>query len=258
MSETFSFDLSNRVVFITGASSGIGKQLAGTLARNGAKVVLAARRTELLADVKAAIEAEGGTAVAVPMDVTDEASTIAAFDAAEAAFGSVDSVIANAGVALGGSAMGLAMESFDQMVAVNLRGVFLTAREGARRLVKSGSQERGHGRIVLMSSITADFVASGQVTYSATKAAVVQMGRTMAFDFAGKGVNVNVVCPGYIRTDINDDFLEDAKGKKLLKGFVRKRVMDIGVLDPTVLYLCSDVSEQVTGSVFTIDDGQSL
>lgn len=254
----YSFDLSNRVVMITGASSGIGKHLARRCGESGAKVVLAARRTAMLDDVKAEIEAAGGEALAVAMDVTDEASTIAAFDAAEAVLGAVDSVVANAGVAIGGSALGMPMEQFDQVVAVNLRGVFLTAREAARRIIKAGSAERHHGRIVLMSSITASFIDGGQVSYSSTKAGVVQMGRTMAHDWANKGINVNIVCPGYIRTELNGEYLDDTKGQSLIDGFVRKRIMDIDVLDPTILYLCSDASAQVTGSIFTIDDGQSL
>lgn len=254
----YSFDLSNRVVMITGASSGIGKHLARRCAESGAKVVLAARRTAMLDDVKAQIEAAGGQALAVQMDVADEISTMAAFDAAEAAFGPVDSVVANAGVAVAGSALGLPMDKFDQTVAVNLRGVFLTAREAARRMVAAGSVDRQHGRIVLISSITASFIDNNQVIYSATKAGVLQMGRTMAYDWANKGINVNVICPGYIRTELNGEYLDDAKGKALIGGFVRKRVMGIGVLDPSILYLCSDASAEVTGSVFTIDDGQSL
>lgn len=258
MTHGYSFDLSNRVVMITGASSGIGKHLARRCAESGAKVVLAARRAAMLDDVKAAIETAGGQALAVKMDVTDEASTIAAFDAAEAAFGPVDSVIANAGVAIAGSALGMPMERFDQVVAVNLRGVFLTAREAARRMIAAGSAARHNGRIVLVSSITASFIDGGQVSYSSTKAGVVQMGRTMAHDWANKGINVNILCPGYIRTELVDEYLDDAKGQALIDGFVRKRVMDVGALDPTVLYLCSDASAQVTGSIFTIDDGQSL
>lgn len=258
MSLGYSFDLKNRVVMITGASSGIGKHLAGRFAESGARVVLAARRAAMLGDVQDAIRAAGGDALVVQMDVADEASTVAAFDAAEAAFGPIDSVVANAGVALGGSALGLPMDKFDQMVSVNLRGVFLTAREAARRMVAAGSTERQHGRIVLISSITAGFIDNNQVTYSATKAAVVQMGRTMAYDWANKGINVNVVCPGYIRTELNDDYLDEAKGRALIEGFARKRIMGIGVLDPSVLYLSSDASAEVTGSVFTIDDGQSL
>ncbi|WP_176593690.1 SDR family NAD(P)-dependent oxidoreductase [Sphingobium sp. EM0848] len=254
----YSFDLGNRVVMITGASSGIGKHLARRCAESGAKVVLAARRTAMLDDVQAAIEAAGGQALAVQMDVADEESTMAAFDAAEAAFGPVDSVVANAGVAIGGSALGLPMDKFDQMTGVNFRGVFLTAREAARRMIAAGAADRQHGRIVLISSITASFIDAGQVTYAATKAGVVQMGRAMAHDWANKGINVNVVCPGYIRTELTDQHLDNAGGKALVDGFVRKRIMGINVLDPTILYLCSDASAEVTGSVFTIDDGQSL
>jgi NAD(P)-dependent dehydrogenase (short-subunit alcohol dehydrogenase family) len=254
----YSFDLGNRVVLITGASSGIGAHVAQALARSGAKVVLAARRAELLEQLKDDIMDGGGDAATVAMDVTDEASIVAAYDAAEAAFGPVDSVIANAGIAIGGSALGLSADDFDQMVAVNLRGVFLTAREGARRMIAAGSAERQHGRIVLVSSITASHISHGKVAYSAAKAGVVQMGRTMAYDWATKGINVNVVCPGYMRTDINVEYFASEQGAKLISGFPRRREMPVDALDPTLLYLSSDISAFVTGSVVTIDDGQSL
>jgi NAD(P)-dependent dehydrogenase (short-subunit alcohol dehydrogenase family) len=254
----YQFDLTDRVILVTGASSGIGAHLARSLSASGAKVVLAARRAELLGELRDEILAAGGQAAAVAMDVSDETSVIAAYDAAEAAFGPVDSVIANAGLAIGGSALGLDAEDFDRMVAVNLRGVFLTAREGARRMIAADAPARGHGRIVLVSSITAQHVSGGMVTYSATKAAVVQMGRTMAFDWAAKGVNVNVICPGYMRTDINSAYLDSPKGQAMLAQFPRHREMPVTALDPMILYLCSDASGPVTGSVFTIDDGQSL
>ena len=113
--------------------------------------------------------------LAVAMDVTDEASTIAAFDRATEIFGPMDSVVCNAGLAIGGSALGIDIDSFDRIVAVNLRGVFLTAREGARRMVAAGAGERCHGRIVVISSVTAHFIDPGNAVYSATKAAVTQM-----------------------------------------------------------------------------------
>ncbi|RVT94219.1 SDR family NAD(P)-dependent oxidoreductase [Sphingomonas crocodyli] len=254
----YSFDLTGRTVLVTGASSGIGRHFAKKLARSGARVALAARRIEALESLRAEIEADGGIAVATPMDVADEASTIAAYDAIEAAIGPVDSVIANAGVSSGKSALGMDIDEFDRIVAINQRGVFLTAREGARRMIKAGSAERGHGRIVIISSVTAWYTSAHTVTYSATKAAVTQMGRTMALDWANKGVNVNVVCPGYMRTELTDDFLSSDKGQALLDSFPRRRLMDIDVLDPTVLFLCSDASAQITGSVFAIDDGQTL
>ena len=254
----FCFDLSDRVVLVTGASSGIGGHLAVVLARSGARVALAARRMAEL-DAKAAeIRAAGGQAIAVRLDVTDEPSTIAAYDAVEAAFGSVDTVIANAGMSVPGSAMGLAMEDFDQIVAVNLRGTFLTVREAARRMVAAGSPERGHGRIVIVSSITAQQISPGMAVYSATKAAVTQMGRVLARDWATKGINVNVVAPGYISTDLNDGYFDTAAGARLKSRFARDRIMDVDALDAMLLYLASTASAQTTGSVFTLDDGQSL
>ena len=150
------------------------------------------------------------------------------------------------------------MAEFDQLFAVNVRGVFLTAREGARRMITQGSRERAHGRIVIISSVTAHHVAVGLAPYSASKAAVTQLGRVMARDWANKGINVNMICPGYVRTDINDEWFAGDGGKKQIASFPRRRLMDAGALDALLLYLASDASAQVTGSVFTVDDGQTL
>lgn len=256
--EGFSFDLSGRVALVTGASSGLGRRFAMILAASGAKVVIGARRAAMLESLADEISAAGGEALPVTLDVTDEASIIASYDAGAARFGPVDTVIANAGLNVAGSALGLSAEAFDQMVAVNLRGVFLTVREGARRMVAAGAPDRGHGRIVIISSITAHHPSAGIAPYSATKAAVAQMGRSLAKDWAAKGINVNVLCPGYIATEMNDAIWKTMAGQTLLDGFARRRVMDESALDPMVLYLVSDASAQTTGSIFTIDDGQTL
>ena len=255
---TLPFDCSGRTALITGASSGIGRRFAAILAAAGASVVIGARRTELLADLEAEILKAGGRVKAAAMDVADEASIIAAFDLATETFGPVDTVIANAGMNAPGSALGLPAEDFDRMTSVNFRGVFLTAREGARRMVAAGSVESGRGRVVLISSVTGSWVPSGSAGYAATKAAVNQMGRALAKDWAGKGVNVNVIAPGYMVTEINDEMWDLPMGKKLLADFPRHRVMSVSALDPILLYLASDASAEVTGSIFTIDDGQTL
>lgn len=258
MPQGFTFDLTGRIVMVTGASSGVGKRFAEILAESGARVVITGRRLPLLQEIQSSIEAKGGTVLAVPMDVADESSTIAAFDAAEQAFGRVDSVVANAGINVAGSALGIPIEDFDRTVAINLRGVFLTAREGARRMIAAGSSETGRGRIVIMSSITGHHPSAGVAPYSATKAAVAQLGRALAKDWATKGINVNVIAPGYMLTEMTGDLWSVDRGKKLLASFARQRVMNVDVLDAMLLYLCSDASAQVTGSVFTIDDGQTL
>ncbi|AYJ85510.1 SDR family oxidoreductase (plasmid) [Sphingomonas paeninsulae] len=252
------FDLSGRVALVTGASSGLGERFAEILAASGAAVVLAARRTDRLEQTCAAIKAKGGRAIAVAMDVADEASTVAAYDAAEAAFGTVDTIIANAGMNSEGSILDLPVEEFDRVMAVNLRGVFLTAREGAKRLIASGSRESGRGRIVITASITAHKVEAGLAAYSGSKAGVLQMGKVMARDWIRQGINVNMICPGYIKTEINGEWFDTEAGAKQIAKFPRRRIMEQGELDTMLLYLASDASGGVTGTSFTIDDGQSL
>lgn len=252
------FDLSGRIALVTGASSGLGARFATILAAAGARVVVGARRVDRLDALVAAIRQRGGTAVAVSLDVTDETSVQAAYDTAEQRFGPVDTVIANAGISVSGPSTDLNLDAFDSIVAVNLRGVFVTVREGARRMIAAGSADTGRGRVVILSSITADAVSPGLAAYSATKAGVQQMGRVMARDWARSGINVNMLCPGYIRTDINADWFDTPAGARHVETFPRRRLLAEDALDVPLLYLASDASAGVTGSCFTIDDGQSL
>ena len=249
-------DLTGRTLLITGASSGIGANLARAAAKAGAKVAAAARRADKLEAVVTEITAAGGTAQAFAMDVEDEASVIAGYDAVEAAFGAPDSVIANAGINVEGSALDISIEDFDKVLAVNTRGAFLTAREGARRMIKADTAERG--RILLVASIGAHKVLPGLTAYAASKAATAHMGKSLAREWARKGINVNVLCPGYIKTELNDDWFDSEGGAKLVASFPRKRLMETSDLEAMALYLTSDAARAVTGSVFTVDDGQSL
>lgn len=251
-------DLSGRTVLITGASSGLGVHFARAAAKAGAKVALAARRTDRLSALKAEIEQGGGHAAAIAMDVADEASVIAAYDAAEEQLGVVTSVIANAGMNYPSSALGIPAEEFAKVVDVNLEGVFLTAREAARRMVADGSAEKGHGRIVLVGSVGSHRVLDKLVAYNTTKAAVLMMGKALAKEWANKGINVNTICPGWIKTELNSEWLESPAGKALLDSFPRKRVMTPDDLLPIGLYLLSDSSTAITGGSFELDDAQSL
>lgn len=250
-------DITGRVALVTGASSGLGAHIARLLAANGAKVVLAARRADLLEAVRDEIEAAGGTAIGVAMDVADESSVVAAYDEAERRIGPVETVVANAGTTVEDRALDLSIDDFDRLMAVNVRGVFLTAREGARRMIAAGSSERRHGRIVLMSSMTAVTVAPGLAPYAASKAAVLQLGRTLARDWARRGICVNSICPGYIETDINADWFATDAGKRQIAKWPRRRLMTPASLDAIALFLSSDASAQTTGAHFLIDDGQS-
>jgi NAD(P)-dependent dehydrogenase (short-subunit alcohol dehydrogenase family) len=255
---TTSFDLTGRTALITGASSGLGRRFALVLAAAGAKVALAARRVDRLQALADEIAGSGGVAAAVEMDVTNERSVIAGYDAAEAALGAVDTVFANAGMNNRALAAEISVEDWDEIMAINVRGVFLTAREGARRMMAAGSKDTGRGRIVLVSSIGALKVLPGLAAYCTSKSAVLMMGKSMAREWANRGINVNTICPGYVLTELNSAWFGEEGGKKQIAGFPRRRLMQEEDLDAMALYLASDGSRAITGSVFTLDDGQTL
>jgi NAD(P)-dependent dehydrogenase (short-subunit alcohol dehydrogenase family) len=251
-------DLRGRTVLVTGASSGLGQHFARSVAGVGAAVIVAARRGALLDPLVDELRAAGAVAHAVPMDVTDETSVIAAYAAAQEAVGPIDTVVANAGVNLPGSALEIDIGDFDRMVAVNLRGVFLTAREGARRMIAQGSEASGRGRIVIVASIGANVVLPGVSGYCASKAGVVMLGRALAREWARKGINVNMLCPGYVGTDLNAGWFGSAGGQRQIAGFPRRRLMADSELDAALHLLCSDGAAAMTGATLTVDDGQTL
>ena len=256
---TLPFSLAGRTALISGASSGLGAGFARLYAQAGANVVLGARRTDQTAALAAEIGGNSGSGVlAVPLDVTDAGSIVAAFDAAEARFGRVDTVVANAGIAVNGRSTEVAPEDVARIMATNFTGVYLLAREGAKRMIASGSREREDGRIILIGSITALLGFSGDAAYAASKAAVAKLGRDFAREWARQGVNVNTIQPGYIHTEINAAWYATPGGDAHTQSFPRKRLQQAASLDAMMLYLASDVSRSVTGGVFTIDDGQSL
>jgi NAD(P)-dependent dehydrogenase (short-subunit alcohol dehydrogenase family) len=248
--------LCGRIALITGASSGLGRHFASVLAAAGARLVVGARRVDRLATLVEDIAAIGGEALAVVLDVTDEASVRRAYDSAEDRFGAVTAIVANAGISVAGRATEMAVEDFDAHYAVNVRGAFLTAREGARRLQLA---DRGaEGRVVLISSITARTQTSGLSAYSSSKAAVSHLGRLLAREWARTGPNVNVISPGYIRTELAGEFFDAEAGARQVASWPRRRMVEANALDATLLHLLSDAGAQLTGADITIDDGQSL
>ena len=250
--------LKGRTCLITGASSGLGAHFSRTLSAAGARVVLAARRLDRVQDLAKEIRATGNEAFPVAMDVSDEKSVTAAFDAAETAFGPVDTIIANAGVSAPGRSTEISIESMRSVLDTNVLGVLLTAREGARRMIAAGSRDDRRGRILLIGSITAEMTGQGETIYSASKAAVAHMGRTLAQEWARLGVNVNVIQPGYIQTELSGDWFKSEAGLAQISGFNRRRLQPVSSLDAPLIYLCSDESAYTTGGLFTIDDGQLL
>lgn len=253
-----SFDLSGRTALVTGASSGLGANFARALAASGAAVAVAARRADRLEALVAEIEAAGGRALAVTMDVADERSIGAGFAAAEAALGPVNIFVANAGIATESMTLDQPASEVDALLAINLRGVVLSVQEAARRMIAAGSAEKQDGRIIIIGSITAEKIFSGAAVYGATKAAVRHLGRSLAREWARKGINVNVIQPGYFLSEMTAKMIESPIGAKLVATFPRRRLRDMTDLNPPLLWLASDASAGITGTVITVDDGQSL
>lgn len=248
--------LANRVVLVAGASSGIGAGFARAAAAAGARVVLGARREAQVAALAKSIGTD--EAMAVPLDVTDEASVIAAYEAAEARFGTVDGIIANAGTACGGRSTDTPADGVRAVLDTNLLGTYLVAREGARRLIAAGSREKEHGRIVMIGSITAHQAGTGDAAYAASKIGIAHLARQFAREWARQGINVNCVEPGWIHTEMNDAWYHSPAAAPAIAALPRRRMLEPDALDDIVLWLLSDRSRQVTGASFTIDDGQSL
>ena len=247
--------LSGRIALITGASSGFGAHFARLFVREGARVVIGARRVDRIA---ALAQELGDAALAVPMDVTDEASIIAAYDAAEAKFGVVDTVVANAGVSADGRSTDVTCADVAGLVATNFTGAYLTAREGAKRMIAAGFKDSERGRIVLIGSITAELTGQGDAAYAASKAGVAHLGRQFAREWVRQGVNVNTIQPGYIQTEIAGDWFQTEGGQRQIAAFHRRRMCPIEALDAPLVFLCSDAARHVTGATLTIDDGQVL
>ncbi|WP_114856965.1 SDR family NAD(P)-dependent oxidoreductase [Azospirillum brasilense] len=243
--------LTNRTALVTGASAGLGRHFAGVLAAAGARVALAARRRESLDAAVAEIEAAGGQAIAVPLDVTDAASVRTGVRAAAGALGGLDILVNNAGATVAKPALDYAEEEWDRVIDTNLKGAFLTAQETARVMREQG---RG-GSIVNIASILGLRVAGHVVAYTASKAGLVQMTQALALEWARYGIRVNALAPGYMETDLNRDFLATDAGQALIRRVPQRRLGRLADLDGPLLLLCSDASAYMTGAVVPVDGG---
>lgn len=247
-----SVDLSGRVALVTGASAGLGRHFALTLARAGAKVVVCARRLDALQDVVQEIEAEGGEALAVPLDLNDAKGIVAAYDAAEARFGLVDILVNNAGVPDGKYATKLSLEEIDTVLSINVRAPFLMATEMARRLMEA----KKPGHVVNLSSVAAYAYThrSAAALYATTKAAIVKMTKALALEWAAARINVNAIAPGLFRSEMSAGYIDRAGD--FTTRFPRGRVGEPSDLESTLLYLVDPRSSLVTGTTIIVDDAQ--
>ena len=216
---SYSIDLSGRVAFVTGASSGLGAQFARALARAGAGVVLASRRMERLKDLRAQIEAEGEDAHVVSLDVTSIDSIKSAVAHAETEMGSIDILVNNSGVSTTQRIQDVSEEDYDYIFDTNVKGAFFVAQEvGKRMLARARGAAPGSftgGRIINIASMAGLKVLPQIGAYAMSKAAVVQMTKAMALEWGRFGINVNAICPGYIDTEINHHHWQTEQGRKL-------------------------------------------
>jgi len=256
---SYQIDLSGRVALITGASGGLGEQFAKTMARAGAAVVLASRRTDRLMALRAHIEAEGGDAHVVALDVTDIASIKAAIAHAETEVGPIDILINNSGVSTTQRLQDVTEDDYDFVLNTNTKGAFFTAQEVVKRmLARAKGQAPGTwvgGRIINIASMAGLRVLPQIGIYCMSKAAVVHMTKAMATEWGRFGINVNAICPGYIDTEINHHHWQTEQGQKLIQMLPRKRVGHPADLDVVLLMLASNESHFVNGAVIAADDG---
>lgn len=248
------FSLQGRVALVTGASGALGAHFALTLARAGASVVLAARRVEPMRALQIDLASKGARAVVVPMDVTDTASIARAFDHAEAEIGAIDLIINNSGIAEPGASLEQTEADWQRLFAVNLGGARSVSIEGVRRLVAA---KKG-GAIVNVASILGLRQGSGVTAYATSKAALIQLTRQHALEWARYGIRVNALAPGYIETDLNQAFFKTDAGMAMVKRIPQRRLGRACDLDGPLLLLASDAGRFMTGSVVVVDGGHLL
>jgi len=246
-----STDLSGRVALVTGASSGLGRRFALTLAASGAAVVATARRVDRLTELADEIGAAGGTCEPLALDVTDAEQIAAVVEQATTALGTVDILVNNAGIPDAQRAHKMSLELTDAVLDTNVRGPWLLSNEVARRLIAAEAP----GRIVNISSMGAfSYNGMGAALYSISKAAIHRMTEVLAVEWARFNINVNCIAPGAFSSEMMDGML--SRIGDITQGFPRKRLGDPAQLDSTLLYLVSPASDFVTGTTIKVDDGQ--
>ncbi|HSM12918.1 MAG TPA: SDR family oxidoreductase [Thermoanaerobaculia bacterium] len=249
------FSLAGRRALVTGASGALGARFAEVLAGAGASVVLAARRVAAMEPLRDRIAAAGGTAAVVALDVADPAAVPAAFDEAGAAVGGpIDLIVNNSGIASPGSALEQSEEDWARVFAINVDGARRVSVEGARRLVEG----KRPGAIVNVASILGLRQGAGVTAYAASKAALIQMTRQHALEWARHGIRVNALAPGYIETDLNRDFFASEPGQAMIKRIPQRRLGRSEELDGALLLLASDAGSFMTGTALVADGGHLL
>jgi NAD(P)-dependent dehydrogenase (short-subunit alcohol dehydrogenase family) len=245
------FSVQGKAILVTGASSGLGAHFARVLAREGAKVGLAARRVEALELIAAEIREAGGTAATARLDVADSGSIKDAVTAIAEAFGRIDVLVNNSGVSITKPLLEQTAEDWDAVLNVNLRGAFLVATEVARRMRMDGQG----GSIINIESILSFRQVGHIAPYAASKAGLTQLTRSMALELARYKIRVNGIAPGYFATDMTRDFFETEAGQAMVRRMPMRRLGQVEELEGPLLLLASDASSYMNGATIVVDGG---
>jgi len=248
------FDLTGKAAIVTGASSGLGRHFAITLAKAGAKVAMAARRVDQLTDLAREIEGFDGRAVPLALDVTDGESVRAAVAAAETELGSISILVNNAGVVVAKPLLDQTEADWDRVVDTNLKGAWLVAQEIARHMVRLGHG----GSIINIASMLGLIVEETVPAYCAAKAGLIHLTKAMARELAAHKIRVNAICPGYFESAMTHDYLASSSGQRMLKRIPFQRPGVAAEIDGALLLLAADISSYMTGSIILVDGGHSL
>ncbi|RMD63633.1 MAG: glucose 1-dehydrogenase [Alphaproteobacteria bacterium] len=247
------FDLRGQVAVVTGASSGLGRHFALTLARTGAKVAIAARRSERLAELAQEIAGFDARALPITLDVADASSVRACVEAAETELGPISILVNNAGVAIDKPTVECSEDDWDRVLDTNLKGAWLMARETARHMI---GLEHG-GSIINIASVLGLAGAARVAAYCASKAGLINLTRALAVELARHDIRVNAIAPGYVETDLNRAFLASTAGRALQGRIPQRRFGRPEDLDGALLLLASSASRYMTGATLVIDGGLS-
>jgi NAD(P)-dependent dehydrogenase (short-subunit alcohol dehydrogenase family) len=245
------FDLDGRRAFVTGASRGIGRAIAGALAGAGATVAIAARAGSSLGETLESIRAAGGTAHPVVLDVTDTARCAAAVEEAADLMGGLDILVNNAGTEEIRPSVDVDEALWDRIVSTNLKGAFFCAQAAGRRMRLSGG-----GAIVNLCSLTSYVGVPTAVPYGSSKTGLLGMTRALSAEWAKDGIRVNAIAPGYFHTDMTDVFYRDpAWSAAMIAKIPQGRFGRLDDLAGVAVFLSSDASAYITGQCIAVDGG---
>ncbi len=244
----------NRTALVTGAGRGIGRAIAETLARSGVTVICVSKSADSCGAVATAINAAGGKAKSLAVDVADGAAVAQAAEALLAEFPLIDILVNNAGITRDGLLFRMSEADWNDVLSTNLSSCFHWTKHLARPMTRAR-----WGRIVNITSVSGIMGNAGQANYSAAKAGMIGLTKSLAREFAGRNVTVNAVAPGFIKTDMTTDFVNSPEvSAKILEAVPLKRFGEASDIANMTAYLCSEEANYVTGQVFTVDGGMAM